>query len=77
MALKFPSLVGKDAITDAKFLGMGFTGVCFTGALIMIGFGYLGESGAINGAAGLVLGGVGWGYDYRSNWYTLDIWKGC
>ena len=60
MALKFPSLVGKDAITDAKFLGMGFTGVCFTGALIMIGFGYLGESGAINGLAGLVLGGVGW-----------------
>ena len=40
MALKFPSLVGKDAITDEKFLGMGFTGVCFTGALIMIGFGY-------------------------------------
>ena len=60
MALKFPSLVGKDAITDAKFLGMGFTGVCFTGALIMIGFGYLGESGAMNGLAGLVLGGVGW-----------------
>ena len=60
MALKFPSLVGKDAITDAKFLGMGFTGVCFTGALIMIGFGYLGESGAINGMLGLILGGVGW-----------------
>ena len=60
MALKFPSLVGKDAITDAKFLGMGFTGVCFTGALVMIGFGYLGESGAMNGLAGLVLGGVGW-----------------
>ena len=40
MALKFPSLVGKDAITDEKFLGMGFTGICFTGALIMIGFGY-------------------------------------
>ena len=60
MALKFPSLVGKDAITDAKFLGMGFTGVCFTGALIMIGFGYLGESGAIDGMLGLVLGGVGW-----------------
>ena len=31
MALKFPSLIGKDAITDAKFLGMGFTGVVFTG----------------------------------------------
>ena len=64
MALKFPSLVGKEAITDAKFLGMGFTGVCFTGALIMIGFGYLGESGALGGAAGgwagLILGGVGW-----------------
>jgi len=60
MALKFPSLVGKEAITDAKAFGMGFTGVCFTGALIMIGFGYLGESGAIPGIAGLVLGGVGW-----------------
>ena len=69
MALKFPSLVGKDAITDEKFLGMGFTGVCFSGALIMIGFGYLGESGALgealNDAAlggwlGLFLGGVGW-----------------
>ena len=64
MALKFPSLVGKEAITDSKFLGMGFTGVCFTGALIMIGFGYLGESGALGGAAGgwagLILGGVGW-----------------
>lgn len=60
MALKFPSLVGKDAITDAKAFGMGFTGICFTGALIMIGFGYLGESGAIPGMAGLVLGGVGW-----------------
>tara|TARA_X000001036_G_scaffold67631_1_gene58459 strand:+ start:1026 stop:1862 length:837 start_codon:yes stop_codon:yes gene_type:complete len=60
MALKFPSLVGKDAITDAKFLGMGFTGVCFTGALIMIGFGYAGEAGLMNGMLGLVLGGVGW-----------------
>ena len=64
MALKFPSLVGKEAITDAKFLGMGFTGVCFTGALVMIGFGYLGESGALGagagGWAGLILGGVGW-----------------
>ena len=66
MALKFPSLVGKDAITDEKFLGMGFTGVCFTGALIMISFGYLGEAGLLmegstGGIAGLVLGGVGWG----------------
>ena len=60
MALKFPSLVGKDAITDEKVAGLGFTGICFTGALIMIGFGYLGESGAIPGIAGLVLGGVGW-----------------
>jgi len=68
MALKFPSLVGKEAITDSKFLGMGFTGICFTGALIMIGFGYLGESGvlgevmgaAAGGWAGLILGGVGW-----------------
>jgi len=69
MALKFPSLVGKDAITDAKSFGMGFTGICFTGALIMIGFGYLGESGAmgelvgsasLGGILGLVLGGVGW-----------------
>ena len=69
MALKFPSLVGKDAITDEKFLGMGFTGICFTGALVMIGFGYLGESGAmgelvgsdrLGGILGLVLGGVGW-----------------
>ena len=60
MALKFPSLVGKEAITDDKFLGLGFTGICFTGALIMIGFGYLGESGAIDGMLGLVLGGVGW-----------------
>jgi len=69
MALKFPSLIGKDAITDAKSFGMGFTGICFTGALIMIGFGYLGESGAMGelvgnartgGLLGLVLGGVGW-----------------
>jgi len=60
MALKFPSLVGKEAITDEKFLGLGFTGICFSGALIMIGFGYLGESGAIDGLLGLILGGVGW-----------------
>ena len=75
MALKFPSLVGKDAITDAKFLGMGFTGVCFTGALIMISFGYLGE-------AGLLMGG-NWRYprtrpwwrwlgnDHCCNWYPM------
>ncbi|MBO95575.1 MAG: hypothetical protein CMA80_03125 [Euryarchaeota archaeon] len=60
MALKFPSLVGKEAITDDKFLGLGFTGICFTGAIIMIGFGYLGESSAIDGMLGLILGGVGW-----------------
>ena len=60
MALKFPSLVGKDAITDKKFAGLGFTGICFTGALIMIGFGYAGEAGLMNGYLGLILGGVGW-----------------
>jgi sensory rhodopsin len=60
MALKFPSLVGKDAITDTKFAGLGFTGICFTGALIMIGFGYAGEAGLMNGYLGLILGGVGW-----------------
>jgi bacteriorhodopsin len=60
MALKFPSLVGKDAITDNKVLGLGFTGVCFVGAIIMIAFGYLGEIGEIDAWAGLILGGVGW-----------------
>ena len=60
MALKFPSLVGKDAITDNKVLGLGFTGVCFVGALIMISFGYLGETGVMNEGLGLILGGVGW-----------------
>ena len=60
MALKFPSLVGKDAITDNKVLGLGFTGVCFVGAIIMIAFGYLGEIGEIVAMLGLVLGGVGW-----------------
>ena len=60
MALKFPSLVGKDAITDNKALGLGFTGVCFVGALIMISFGYLGETGVMNEGLGLILGGVGW-----------------
>ena len=57
MALKFPSLVGKDAITDAKFAGLGFTGICFTGALIMIGFGYLGEAGIMDAYLALLLGG--------------------
>lgn len=60
MALKFPSLIGKDAITDNKVLGLGFTGVCFVGALIMISFGYLGETGVMNEGLGLILGGVGW-----------------
>lgn len=60
MALKFPSLVGKDAITDNKVLGLGFTGVCFVGAIIMILFGYLGEIGEIGAWPGLILGGVGW-----------------
>jgi len=58
MALKFPSLVGKGAITDAKFAGLGFTGICFLGALIMIGFGYAGEAGLMNEI--LLLGGMGW-----------------
>ena len=61
MALKFPSLVGKEAITDSKVFGLGFTGICFLGAVIMIGFGYAGEANLIeNGALALVLGGVGW-----------------
>lgn len=60
MALKFPSLVGKDAITDTKVLGMGFTAICFVGALIMIGFGYLGEAGLMNATLALLLGGMGW-----------------
>ena len=61
MALKFPSLVGKDAITDNKFAGLGFTGICFVGAIIMIGFGYLGEANIIeNETIALLLGGMGW-----------------
>ena len=60
MALKFPSLVGKGAITDSKVAGLGFTGICFLGALIMIGFGYAGEAGLMNGYLALVLGGMGW-----------------
>lgn len=60
MALKFPSLVGKDAITKDKVAGLGFTGICFTGALIMIGFGYLGEAGLMNAWLALFLGGMGW-----------------
>ena len=60
MALKFPSLVGKAAITDKKVAGLGFTGICFTGALIMIGFGYLGESGLMGPIPALLLGGMGW-----------------
>ncbi len=60
MALKFPSLVGKDAITDDKFAGLGFTGICFTGAIIMSGFGYLGEAGLMDAYLALLLGGMGW-----------------
>ena len=60
MALKFPSLVGKDAITDKTFAGLGFTGICFVGALIMIGFGYLGEANIMNETLALLLGGMGW-----------------
>ena len=60
MALKFPSLVGKGAITDSKVAGLGFTGICFLGALIMIGFGYAGEAGLMDGMLALVLGGMGW-----------------
>ena len=60
MALKFPSLIGKDAITDKKVAGLGFTGICFTGALIMIGFGYAGEAGLMAAIPALLLGGMGW-----------------
>lgn len=60
MALKFPSLVGKAAITDKKVAGLGFTGICFTGALIMIGFGYAGEAGLMQPVLALLLGGMGW-----------------
>ena len=60
MALKFPSLVGKDAITDSNVAGIGFTGICFLGAIIMIGFGYAGEAGLMDGLIALVLGGAGW-----------------
>jgi len=60
MALKFPSLVGKDAITDKTFAGLGFTGICFVGAIIMIGFGYLGEAALLDPTIALLLGGMGW-----------------
>jgi bacteriorhodopsin len=60
MALKFPSLIGKDAITDKKVAGLGFTGICFTGAIIMIGFGYAGEAGLMAAVPALLLGGMGW-----------------
>jgi len=60
MALKFPSLVGKDAITDSKVAGLGFTGICFLGAIVMIGFGYAGEAGLMDGMIALILGGAGW-----------------
>tara|TARA_B110000444_G_scaffold211181_1_gene206902 strand:- start:16598 stop:17455 length:858 start_codon:yes stop_codon:yes gene_type:complete len=60
MALKFPSLVGKGAITDKKVAGLGFTGICFTGALIMVGFGYAGEADLMHPILALLLGGMGW-----------------
>ena len=60
MALKFPSLVGKDAILDKTFAGLGFTGICFVGAVIMIGFGYLGEANLMDETIALLLGGMGW-----------------
>ena len=61
MALKFPSLVGKDAITDAKIPVIGgFANVCFFGAVWMIGWGYAGESGMVDGMLALILSGMGW-----------------
>ena len=68
MALKFPSLVGKGAITDAKIPGIGgFANVCFFGAVWMIGWGFAGETGLMDGTFGdsaglicLILSGVGW-----------------
>ena len=68
MALKFPSLVGKDAITDAKIPVIGgFANVCFFGAVWMIAWGFAGETGlmvdTLGASAGLVcliLSGVGW-----------------
>ncbi len=68
MALKFPSLVGKDAITDAKIPVIGgFTNVCFFGAVWMIGWGFAGETGMLSEQLGnsaglicLILAGVGW-----------------
>jgi hypothetical protein len=69
MVFKFFFFVGKKVIIDEKFLGMGFIGVCFIGALVMIGFGYAGESGlmgelvdnvVMGGFFGFVFGGVGW-----------------
>ena len=76
MALKFPSLVGKDAITDNKVLGLGFTGVCFVGAIIMIAFGYLGEIGEIDAALGLILGGVGWAMIMVATGLPLGLYDG-
>jgi len=62
MALKFPSLVGKKPFTDSKIPRNGIHRYLFHWcALIMIGFGYLGESGsrrshgAAGGWAGLIL----------------------
>ena len=52
--------MGKDAITDKTFAGLGFTGICFVGAVIMIGFGYLGEANLMDETIALLLGGMGW-----------------
>ena len=68
MALKFPSLVGKGAITDNKIPVIGgFANVCFFGAVWMIGWGFAGETGLMVDTFGdnagllcLLLSGVGW-----------------
>ena len=68
MALKFPSLVGKGAITDNKIPVIGgFANVCFFGAVWMIGWGFAGETGLLTDTLGdsaglicLLLSGVGW-----------------
>jgi len=68
MALKFPSLVGKGAITDNKIPVIGgFANVCFFGAVWMIAWGFAGETGMLKDSLGdsaglicLLLSGVGW-----------------
>ena len=56
MALKFPSLVGKDAITDKKIL-IG-AGVCFTGGHDRLRVPR--EAGIMSATIALLLGGMGW-----------------